>query len=42
MKSRLPLKIGLVYPQTEYGDDPLAIRDYAQTAENLGFPISGL
>jgi probable F420-dependent oxidoreductase len=31
------LKIGLVYPQTEYGHDPIAIRDYAQTAEGLGF-----
>lgn len=31
------MKIGLVYPQTEYGDDPEAIRDYAQTAEQLGF-----
>lgn len=31
------MQIGLVYPQTEYGHDPLAIRDYAQTAEGLGF-----
>jgi probable F420-dependent oxidoreductase len=31
------MKIGLVYPQTEFGDDPVAIRDYAQTAEGLGF-----
>jgi probable F420-dependent oxidoreductase len=31
------MKIGLVYPQTEYGSDPAAIRDYAQTAEALGF-----
>jgi probable F420-dependent oxidoreductase len=30
-------KIGLVYPQTEYGSDPEAIKDYAQTAEDLGF-----
>jgi probable F420-dependent oxidoreductase len=37
MTSPFRLKIGLVYPQTEYGDDPLAIRDYAQTAESLGF-----
>jgi len=28
---------GVVYPQTEYGNDPIAIRDYAQTAEGLGF-----
>lgn len=31
------MHIGLVYPQTEYGNDPAAIRDYAQTAEALGF-----
>ena len=31
------MKIGLVYPQTEFGSDPAAIRDYAQTAEGLGF-----
>ncbi len=31
------MKIGLVYPQTEYGSDPSAIKDYAQNAEELGF-----
>ena len=31
------MKIGLVYPQTEFGSDPAAIRDYAQMAEGLGF-----
>lgn len=31
------MKIGIVYPQTEFGFDPLAIRDFAQTAEGLGF-----
>ena len=31
------MKIGLVYPQTEFGSDPVAIRDYAQLAEELGF-----
>lgn len=31
------MKIGLVYPQTEYPADPVAVRDYAQTAEGLGF-----
>ncbi|HSF83997.1 MAG TPA: LLM class F420-dependent oxidoreductase [Anaerolineales bacterium] len=29
--------IGVVYPQTEFGSDPIAIRDYAQTAEHLGY-----
>lgn len=28
---------GLVYPQTEFPRDPLAIRDYAQQAEELGY-----
>ncbi len=31
------MNIGVVYPQTELGSDPAAIRDYAQTAEGLGF-----
>ncbi len=31
------MKIGVVFPQTEFGNDPAAIRDYAQTAESLGF-----
>jgi probable F420-dependent oxidoreductase len=31
------MKIGLTFPQTEFGSDPAAIRDYAQTAENLGY-----
>jgi probable F420-dependent oxidoreductase len=31
------MKIGFVYPQTEFGNDPIAIRDLAQTAEGLGY-----
>jgi probable F420-dependent oxidoreductase len=31
------MNIGVIYPQTEYGNDPTAIRDYAQTAEALGY-----
>ncbi len=31
------MQTGLVYPQTEYPPDPAAVRDYAQTAEALGF-----
>lgn len=31
------MKIGVVFPQTEFGSDPIAIRDYAQTAEALGY-----
>ena len=28
---------GVVFPQTEFGNDPQAIKDYAQTAEDLGY-----
>jgi probable F420-dependent oxidoreductase len=31
------MKLGVVFPQTESGVDPIAIRDYAQTAESLGY-----
>jgi len=31
------MKIGAVFPQTEFGTDPSAIRDYSQTAEELGY-----
>ena len=31
------MKIGLVFPQTEFGNDTVALRDYTQTAESLGF-----
>ena len=31
------MQIGVVFPQTEFSADPAAIRDYAQTAEALGF-----
>jgi probable F420-dependent oxidoreductase len=31
------MQIGVVFPQTEIGNDPAAIRDYAQTAEGLGY-----
>jgi probable F420-dependent oxidoreductase len=31
------MRIGVVFPQTEIGNDPSVIRDYAQTAEGLGF-----
>ena len=30
------MKIGVVFPQTEIGEDPAAIRDYAQAVEALG------
>ena len=31
------MRIGVIYPQTEYGNDVGAIKDYAQTAEALGY-----
>jgi len=31
------MRIGVVFPQTEIGSDPAAIKDYAQTTEELGF-----
>ena len=31
------MNIGVVFPQTEFGHDPVAVRDYAQTIEGLGF-----
>lgn len=31
------MKMGVVFPQTEFGSDPAAIADYTQTAEALGY-----
>ena len=31
------MQLGVVFPQTEIGADPVAVRDYAQAAEGLGF-----
>ena len=31
------MQIGVVFPQLEIGNDPVAIRDYAQAAEALGY-----
>ncbi len=31
------MRIGAVFPQTEFGHDPLAVRDFGQTAEGLGY-----
>jgi probable F420-dependent oxidoreductase len=31
------MQIGAVFPQTEFGNDPAAIREYAQTVEGLGY-----
>jgi probable F420-dependent oxidoreductase len=37
VKAEGPVRIGVTFPQTEFGNDPGAIRDYAQTAEGLGY-----
>jgi probable F420-dependent oxidoreductase len=31
------MKIGVVFPQTEFKPDAIAVRDYAQTVESLGY-----
>ena len=31
------MKIGVVFPQNEIGNDPIAIRDYAQVCEEIGY-----
>ncbi len=35
------MRIGVIFPHFEFGVDPAAIRDYAQTAEDLGFAHIG-
>ena len=30
-------RLGVVFPQTEIGADPIAVRDFAQAAEGAGF-----
>lgn len=32
-----PTKLGVIFPQTEIGSDPVQVRDYAQAAESLGY-----
>ena len=31
------MKLGVIFPQTEIGSDPIAARDFAQAAESLGY-----
>ena len=31
------MRIGVVFPQVEIGADPIAVRDFAQAAEALGY-----
>ncbi len=30
-------QIGATFPQTEFGNDPAAIKDYAQAVEGMGY-----
>jgi alkanesulfonate monooxygenase SsuD/methylene tetrahydromethanopterin reductase-like flavin-dependent oxidoreductase (luciferase family) len=32
-----PMKLGVLFPQTELGADPIAMKEYAQAAEDLGY-----
>ncbi len=38
---RLKMKLGVVFPQTEIGADPVAVRDYVQAVESLGYDHMG-
>ena len=31
------MQLGAIFPQTEIGSDPIAVRDFAQAAESLGY-----
>ena len=31
------MQLGVIFPQTEIGADPKAVRDFAQAAEDLGY-----
>ena len=31
------MQLGVIFPQTEIGTDPKAIRDFVQAAEDLGY-----
>src|SRR5688500_15998673 len=31
------MRIGVVFPQTEIGEDPAGVKDYAQAAEQIGY-----
>ena len=35
------MRIGVIYPHFEFGSDPAAIKDYAQTVEGLGYAHIG-
>src|SRR5437870_9859804 len=36
-RSERPMRIGAVFPQTEIGNDPEVIRDWAERVEDLGY-----
>src|SRR5204863_9313227 len=37
IERNLKMQIGVTFPPTEIGADPIVIRDYAQTVEGLGY-----
>src|SRR4030042_1454273 len=37
LPKELTMKIGVVFPQTEFGNHPAAVKDYAQAVEELGY-----
>ena len=34
------MRLGVILPQTEIGDDPIVLRDYAQTAEQFRYLVT--
>ena len=37
MGNTADIRVGVLFPTTEIGTDPVVIRDYAQTVEGLGY-----
>ena len=37
----MPMRLGVIFPQTEIGADPAVIRDYAQSVEGMGYDHLG-
>ena len=37
MSNASAIRAGVLFPTTEIGNDPVVIRDYAQTVEGLGY-----
>src|SRR5687767_14745961 len=37
LRGRTIMQLGVVFPQTEIGADPKAVRDFVQAAEDMGY-----